>query len=401
MHEIESFAFANEVPWHGLGNQVSNEMSAQEMLEASGCDWEVQLTQNHYPPNHPKHPSEPGPKSYFIERMNDGSILGEHVVGTAYTPFQNIEMFNFFQEFLDKNQMYLHTAGSLYNGKKVFCMATTKEGFTLGKDDTVVNNLLFTINHTGTEANSALITPIRVVCANTMRLAMDKGKKDVVKHSHKVEFDAESMKTALGISSEQFGKFEEFAIAMAKRVLTGEEEVEFFRYVFGGKEREQDGKLIQPEGVRKALAYNRGQEFRALGDRSKKETKQSIIDRQGKENDHLKATLDDLIASLKSGKQVSEKDIEKLRASDEDVVTDTVSLSPTADDSVVVNPGWDNDSAKGTLWGAYQTVMFMSDHRPVRDYGDDIRLDRALYGSSTRAVDIKTKASNMALELVA
>ena len=51
MHEIESFAFANEVPWHGLGNQVSNEMSAQEMLEASGCDWEVQLTQNHYPPN--------------------------------------------------------------------------------------------------------------------------------------------------------------------------------------------------------------------------------------------------------------------------------------------------------------------------------------------------------------
>ena len=132
-----------------------------------------------------------------------------------------------------------------------------------------------------------------------------------------------------------------------------------------------------------------------------RETKQSIIDRQGKENDHLKATLDDLIASLKSGKQVSEKDIEKLRASDEDVVTDTVPLSPTADDSVVVNPGWDNASAKGTLWGAYQTVMFMSDHRPVRDYGDDIRLDRALYGSSTRAVDIKTKASNMALELVA
>ena len=288
MHEIESFAFANEVPWHGLGNQVSNEMSAQEMLEASGCDWEVQLTQNHYPPNHPTHPSEPVPKSYFIERMSDGSILGEHVVGTAYTPFQNIEMFNFFQEFLDKNQMYLHTAGSLYNGKKVFCMATTKEGFTLGKNDTVVNNLLFTINHTGTEANSALITPIRVVCANTMRLAMDRGKKDVVKHSHKVEFDAESMKTALGISSEQFGKFEEFAIAMAKRVLTGTEEIEFFRYVFGGKEREQDGKLIQPEGVRKALAYNRGQEFRALGDRSKKETKQAIIDRQGKENDHLR-----------------------------------------------------------------------------------------------------------------
>ena len=46
-HEVETMAFANEVPWHGLGNPVSNEMTPEEMMAAAGCDWEVQLTQNH------------------------------------------------------------------------------------------------------------------------------------------------------------------------------------------------------------------------------------------------------------------------------------------------------------------------------------------------------------------
>ena len=54
--------------------------------------------------------------------------------------------------------MYLHTAGSLYGGQKVWCMASTKEGFTLDGDDEIVNNLLFTISHTGKHANSALNT---------------------------------------------------------------------------------------------------------------------------------------------------------------------------------------------------------------------------------------------------
>ena len=96
-------------------------------------------------------------------------------------------------------------------------MATTNEGFTLGGDDQVNNNLLFTIAHTGTNANSALLTPIRVVCNNTMRLAMQ-GGDDIVTHNHKVPFDADAMKVALGISSENFGKFEELAKAMAKKV---------------------------------------------------------------------------------------------------------------------------------------------------------------------------------------
>ena len=81
-HEVETMAFANETPWHGLGNPVSNDMTPQEMMVASGCDWEVAVSSNHYPPDHAHYPSMPIENSNFIERLSDGAILGEYV-GTS------------------------------------------------------------------------------------------------------------------------------------------------------------------------------------------------------------------------------------------------------------------------------------------------------------------------------
>ena len=420
-HEIETMAFTGELPWHGLGNEVSNTMTSSEMLEASGCNWEVQLTQNHYPSDHAHKAGEAVPESYFIERTNDGSILGPYVAGSQYKCFQNKELFDFFTPFIDDGSMFLHTAGALFGGKKVWCMATTNEGFTLGSDDTVVNNLLFTINHTGMEANSALLTPIRVVCNNTMRIALD-GANDIVKHNHKTPFDAEAMKVALGMASEQFGEFEKFAKAMAKKVLEGSEELEFFKYVFGGKEREDaSGKVIPSEGVRKALAYNRGQEFQALNASNNNNGKRGGPTKQelAEKNEHLARTMQEFIDDIKAGKNIDALKLDQALISEpvptETVTTETVSddgkslsttvtVSPSSSSSSstpgVVNPGFDKESARGTLWGGFQTVMFMADHKPVRDYGDDLRLDRAFYGSSNGGNDLKTKATKKALEIL-
>ena len=387
-HEIETMAYAGEVPWHGLGVPVSNEMTPAEMMTAAGLDWEVSLTANHYPPDHATHPSEPVPNSHFIERSNDGSILGEYVAGTMYKPFQNQDLFDFFAPFIDDGSMFLHTAGSLFGGRKVWCMATTNEGFTLGKDHQVNNNMLFTIAHTGVNANSALLTPIRVVCNNTMRLAL-RVADDIVTHNHKVPFDADAMKVALGISSENFGRFEEVAKLMAKKVLNGEEEIEFFKYVFGGKEREGDnGVVIQSEAVRKAMAAFRGQQFSATSSKGKTVTKAELAE----QNASQAATLEELIESIKSGKDIDIKALETKRE-------DAPVVEPVNDDGPV-NPGHDLKSAEGTLWGAYQTVMWMADHKPVRNYGADLRLDRALYGPASGR-DIKGKAHERALELVA
>ena len=202
-------------------------------------------------------------------------------------------------------------------------------------------------------------------------------------------FDADAMKIALGISSQNFGRFEEVAKLMAKKVLKGDEELEFFKYVFGGKEREgENGVLIQSEAVRKAMAAFRGQQFAATSSKAKTVTKAELTE----QNASQAATLDELIASIKAGKDI---DIKALETKREDVPV----VEPVNEDGPV-NPGHDLKSAEGTLWGAYQTVMWMADHKPVRNYGADLRLDRALYGPASGR-DIKGKAHERALELVA
>ena len=372
-HEVETMAFAGAVPWHGLGEPVNNEMSPYQMMEAAGCNWEVALTSNHYPPDHAHHAGEPIDNSNFIERISDGAILGEYVAGD-YKPVQNIELFEFFEEFINDGSMYLHTAGSLFGGQKVWCMASTKEGFYLGdqQQDEVVNNLLFTISHTGEHANSALNTPIRVVCANTMRLAMSDAE-DIVTHNHRAVFDPEALKVALGVSSQNFGELEEFAKACAKRALIGDEEINFFKSVFGGKERIEDtGKVVQSQAVRKAMAYFRGQEFNETP--KNKETKDATI-----------AKLQEQVEALQSGKT-----IEDISAGDRDIASEPDST---------INAGWDLPSANGTLWGAFNTVTYMTDHKPTRDYGVDARLNKAFYGGGS-GKDHKTVAYDEAKELL-
>ena len=369
-HEVETMAFVGAVPWHGLGESVSNEMSPTEMMDAAGCNWEVALTSNHYPPNHAHHAGEPIEDSNFIERIHDGKILGKYVAG-HYKPVQNIELFEFFEEFINNGSMYLHTAGSLFGGQKVWCMASTKEGFYLDdkQQDEVVNNLLFTISHTGQDANSALNTPVRVVCANTMRRAMA-DVDAIVTHNHRAIFDPETLKVALGVSSKNFGELEEFAKACAKRALSGEEQIDFFKNVFGGKERIEDtGKVVQSEAVRKAMAYFRGQEFSPV---QKKETKDATI-----------AKLQEQVEALRSGKT-----IEDISAGDRDIASEPDST---------INAGWDLPSANGTLWGAFNTVTYMTDHKPTRDFGADYRLNKAFYGGGK---DHKTIAYDEAKELL-
>ena len=129
--------------------------------------------------------------------------------------------------------------------------------------------------------------------------------------------------------------------------------------------------------------------------------------------------MQEFIDDIKAGKNIDALKLDQALISEpvptETVTTETVSddgkslsttvtVSPSSSSSSstpgVVNPGFDKESARGTLWGGFQTVMFMADHKPVRDYGDDLRLDRAFYGSSNGGNDLKTKATKKALEIL-
>ena len=156
VHAVENMAFVGEVPWHGLGTPITADMPLAEIQSAAGLDWEVRLEANH------KADGSPINESFYIERVTDGAILGKCVT-EKYLPVQNATMFEFFEPFVEAGSLYIHTAGSLFDGAKVWAMATPNEGFTLDGDDTVVSNLVFTLDHRGIGANSCLFSPILVV----------------------------------------------------------------------------------------------------------------------------------------------------------------------------------------------------------------------------------------------
>ena len=200
-HNIESIAWTNTVPWHGLGDKVDDSLSSQQMLTAAKLDWTVSRRPLF-------HADRPGiAATYFngfsaLVRDSDESVLD--VVGSRYLPTQNADAFEFFTEFVHAGKAKMDTAGSLRGGRIVWGLASLGAGFTLAGKDRVNGYLLLALPHEQGKSIQAKFTSIRVVCNNTLTAAL--GGKGQFRMSHRTLFDAKAQETAkvtLGIAREQ------------------------------------------------------------------------------------------------------------------------------------------------------------------------------------------------------
>lgn len=160
-HEVETMFSVRQVPWHGLGTIVQEAPTSQEAIKLAGLDWEVQsrpifTDDNIQIPNHRAN-----------VRSTDGKVLG--IVSERYKIVQNKDAFDFTDALIEAGCKY-ETAGSLFGGKKIFLLAQMPERLILG--DEVVPYLCFTNSHDGYGAIKACMTPVRVVCNNTLNLAL-------------------------------------------------------------------------------------------------------------------------------------------------------------------------------------------------------------------------------------
>lgn len=228
-HMIESIAYDKvESPWHGLGVPVEADLTPQQMLEAANLDWEVQLYPNYTTYNKKKIMT--GVNSLI--RESDGRILTN--VTDKWNPVQNIEAAEFFNEFVAAGDMQMNTAGSLCNGELVWFLAKMKESFDVFKNrDTIEAYCLFTNPHRYGWSTSVSLTAVRVVCANTLNLSLNTTKGDkIVKVNHRKVFNADEVKTILGVSKEKMKKYKEMAQFLASKKAKNEDIVEYFKRVF-------------------------------------------------------------------------------------------------------------------------------------------------------------------------
>lgn len=225
-HEIETMAYAGEVPWHGLGKAVPADLAPDQMLKAADLDWTV----NKVPAFVDYNGQRINTGSEALIRSTDGKVLT--MVSENWNPVQNEEAFEFFNDFVVAGDMQMHTAGSLRGGKVVWALAKVNEGFSLFGGDDVESYLLFTNPHEFGRSIDVRFTPIRVVCNNTLTLSLNTKSEFQVKMSHRRAFDPESAKLALGIAKEKLDQYKEMAQFLGKKFYNEETLKAYFKKVF-------------------------------------------------------------------------------------------------------------------------------------------------------------------------
>jgi len=220
------------LPWHGLGTPVSDDMTPQEMMVTAGLDWSVEKVPTFIEYNGSK--VETGQEA--LVRSTDGKILTQ--VGKGWNPVQNSEAFDFFTDFVKAGDMVMDTAGSLKEGQIVWAMADVKDGFSLFGGDEVNGYLLFSNPHQYGKAIDVKFMMTRVVCNNTLAVALNEKGMPSVRINHRSEFNAEMVKQALGISQNKIENFKEAAEFLGSKRYTDETLKRFFGNIFGESNRE-------------------------------------------------------------------------------------------------------------------------------------------------------------------
>lgn len=165
--EVETMFYVRETPWHGLGKRVSEAPSSKEALILAGLNWKVKQE----PIYTNKNEEIVGYKANV--RNTDRKVLG--VVTDRYKVIQNEEAFAFTDALLGEGVKY-ETAGSLQDGRKVWLLARMPQEYIIS-GERISPYLVFSNTHDGTGAVKVCATPIRVVCNNTLNLALTTAKR--------------------------------------------------------------------------------------------------------------------------------------------------------------------------------------------------------------------------------
>lgn len=249
-HAVETMAFAGELPWHGLGKPVAFDLTTDEMLKESGTDWTVSKRPLYY-----KNQKGELVASDRVSLVRDTDDFELTTISGRWEPVQNKTAFDFFHEFVKAGNMQMHTAGSLFDGRRVWVLARVKEDFTLFGGDTVESYLLFSNPHEYGKAIDIRFTPIRVVCANTLSLSLREKSDMSVSLSHRTKFDPEMVKQTLGLATKRLGDYKEMAEFLGSRRYDGKDVINYFRTLFprtgiaAGANDNDNAELSQPAKV--------------------------------------------------------------------------------------------------------------------------------------------------------
>ena len=215
---VESMFYVRETPWHGLGTKVLSAPSSSEALRLAGLDWKV-LQEPIYTE------TEELIEGYKANvRDRDRRALG--VVTDRYKVIQNEEAFAFTDELLGEGVRY-ETAGSLLGGRKVWLLAHLPHEYIIG-GERISPYLVFSNTHDGSGAVRIALTPIRVVCSNTLNLALKEAKRSwSMVHTGDIRGKLKEAEDTLFMASTYMDALGREFETLRKKTLTDKEVMEY------------------------------------------------------------------------------------------------------------------------------------------------------------------------------
>jgi phage/plasmid-like protein (TIGR03299 family) len=218
--EVESMFYVRKAPWHGLGTRVESALSSEEALVAAGLDWNVEPKEIYTGDGNLV-------SGYYANvRDIDRKVLG--VVSGRYRIVQNREAFAFTDELLGKGVRY-ETAGSLKEGKKTWILAKLPKQYRL-MEDRITPYLVFSNSHDGSGAIKVAMTPIRVVCQNTLNLALSSAQRIwTANHTGNMENKLEDARMTLFMAEDYMNELGKEAAALSRKKITDAEAEEYIR----------------------------------------------------------------------------------------------------------------------------------------------------------------------------
>ena len=302
---VDTMAYARTggVPWHREGFAVSNDLTPEELAEAAQITWTVSKRPS-YTIDQPVYSENAGllndPAHNHIVRDDNNTILGV-CSPEGWHPFQNVEIMAFYKKFCEAGHMSMETAGSLRDGRDIWALAKYSPGFTLPGGDQIEGYCLMANSHKPGKAFKVLNTPVRVVCHNTLQMALRQtDATGMFKLAHRNEFNPaifKEVEQVLGLANEQLAAFQQQTEMLASKQVKVADFEKFVAQLLAPE-------LLQEEG-------NKGFDGKTV----------------------------ELRDQFRNGTHAAK-------------VCEAMELSP----------GADLKSAKGTWWGAVNAVTYVMDH---------------------------------------
>lgn len=230
-----SMAYVGQAPWHGLGQQLTEDSPIEVWAREAGMDYYIESAQVHYPaPVSQEMLQFAGKKVLF--RNDTGAALS--VVSDRYKVVQPLEVLEFFRNLTEQHGWKLETAGVLYQGQKYWALAKTGAEVRIMGQDLLKGYVLLATSCDGTLRTMAKRTSIRVVCNNTLTYAANNGEPEI-RISHSSNFDAIAVQNELGIG-DAWEDFSRHAAELAIRKVSNQEAVNYVLGLFGDKMKPLD-----------------------------------------------------------------------------------------------------------------------------------------------------------------